>query len=181
MRSLFSGLALVLTLSACAGEVSITHNEVPRAGVPSHADYAASLGPTPVVMLNNPFPPATVVAALQRNNARQHLVFSTDPPASLKGGYRVLLAFDGIPGGGMQVCRDPFGSDTPPAARLSPTSVYGAFCLGPTLLSEAVASAPRLGGPTDPRLGRVMGDLLVALMPLRDPHQNSRGLCVQPC
>lgn len=183
MRFLFSSFVLAATLAACAdGGVMISHHDVPRAGVPSHADYAASLGPTPVVMRNNPFHPATVVAALQRHNPRPNLVFSMDPPASLKGGYRVLLAFDEAPQAGPRMCRDAFESEDalPGAAAAGTTRIYGAFCLGPTLLSEAVATTPPIGAPSDPRLGRAMGDLLVALMPLRDPHQNSRGLQIRP-
>lgn len=173
---------VLIALTACASGVSISRNYIPQRGVPGHADYAATQGMTPVVMLNSPYPAPAVLAALQKNNSRP-LVLTSDPPANLKGGYRVLLAFGQIPTGGLYVCREPFGAgaSAPAPATAATTSVYGAFCLGPALLSEAVATTSRIDSATDPRLSRLMGDLLTALMPYRDPYDNSRGWCVQPC
>jgi hypothetical protein len=151
--------------------VQVSRHYVPQRGVSGHADYAAALGPIPVVMLNSSFAPADVVTALQRNDPRPHR-FTADPPASLAGGYRVVLAFGGIPADS-SACRGPLQSAPPApagAAAADTTSVYGAFCLGPTLLSEAVAATPRVGSGGDPRLARLLGDLLSALMPYRDPY-----------
>lgn len=182
MRLAFAVLGPTLMLAACTSGVSITHNYIPQRGVPGHADYAATQGMTPVIMLNSPYPSPAVLAALQKNNPRP-LVFTSDAPASLKGGYRVLLAFEPMPTGGLYVCREPFetGASATARATASTTNVYGAFCLGPALISEAVASSPRIDAPNDPRLSRLMGDLLSALMPYRDPYDNSRGWCVKPC
>jgi len=180
MRHTLIPIFLSLALAACAGSVSVSRNYIPQAGVPGHADYAATRGPTPVVMLNNPFPPPTIVAALQKNNPRQHLVFTTDPPASLAGGYRVLLAFDGMPAGDLQVCQGPPAAAPNADPARASTSVYAAFCLGPRLLSEAVATAPKFDSERDPGLARLMGDLLVAIMPSRDPHETGSSRCFRP-
>lgn len=174
VRSHLVGPALLLSLSACEG-VTISQQYFPQSGVPSHADYAASLGPTPVLMRNSPAPPASVIAALQQNNPRQKMAFTSEPLASGSSGYRVLLAFDEPAAGGMQICRDSF-TGAAATANAATTRVYGAFCVGTMLLSEATATAPRLSGPTDPLLARIMGDLVLALMPANDHHQNSRGI-----
>lgn len=181
----YTGILVFLStaLAACADGVSVSHNYIPQHGVPRHADYAAALGPTPVVMPNAPFPPPTVVAAMHKNNPRHHLVFTTDPPANLAGGYRVLLTFDFRPAGDLRVCQQPpvvpAAASEPPAR--AATRVYAAFCLGPALLSEAVATAPRLESPRDPRFSRLMGDLLAALMPQREPHEGGMSRCFPPC
>jgi hypothetical protein len=178
-------LCFATVVTGCANEVSVSRNYIPQRGVPGHADYAKALGPVPVVMLNSPFAPPTVVAALQRNDPRRHQ-FTTDPPSSLEGGYRILLGFDRFPPGGLYVCRGPLTEGAPaatpqPAQRPTSTSIYGAFCLGPALLSEAVATAPRVDSPDDPRFARLMGDLLTALMPFRDPYDNPGNRCFPPC
>jgi hypothetical protein len=171
-------------LASCAGGVTVSHQYLAQRGVPGHADFAVTQGATPVVMANNPFPPLTVAAALQKNNPRP-LLFTTEPPASLNGGYRVLLSFGGLPAGsGLHVCRQPLAVGQPVAASATPpttTSVYGAFCLGPALLSEAVAVAPHVDSPSDPHFARLMGDLLAALMPMHDPYETNRSWCIQPC
>lgn len=183
MRAALISILLASALSACESGVTVSQTYLAQRGVPGHADYAATQGATPVVMLNQPFPPLTVAAAMQKNNPRP-LLFTTEPPASLQGGYRVLLAFGGRPAGGLYVCREPLAA-APAAATATPsadTSVYGAFCLGPALLSEAVASTPRIDSPADPRFGRMMGDLLSALMPMHELHEGNRSWCVkQPC
>lgn len=182
MRVYLVSVLAAAGLTACASEVAVTHNYIPQMGVPGHADYAASRGLTPVMIANSPYPVPAVLVALQRNNPRP-LLFTSDPPVSLAGGYRVLLTFDGLPqgGGGLNVCRDPFTAAPSPGVPQNQTSVYGAFCLGTRLLSEAVVMSGPIGSPTDPRFSRLMGDLLSALMPFRDPHGDNRGLCIQNC
>lgn len=175
MRRAFA-LCLAVLLAACTNDVTVTHNYIPQRGVPGHADYAAALGPVPVVMANSPYPPPAVLAALSTHNSRPH-VFTASPPASLEGGYRLILAFNQRAAAGLYVCRGPFRSGAPAAAPApgtpppTTTSVYGAFCLGPSLLSEAIATAPRVERPDDPMFARQLGDLLSALMPYRDPYE----------
>ncbi len=182
MRLLLIPACLAALLAACADGVSVSYKHIPVRGVPGHADYAAAQAPTPVVIRNAEFPSPTVVAALHRNNPRQHLIFSTEPPASIESGYRLLLTFDGRPTGGPQACREPVAAGAPAATAprdpaRSSTSVYGVFCLGPTLLSEAMASGPRLDSAADSRLPRLLGDLLSALMPTNDPFEGSADRC----
>lgn len=171
MRYALIPVCLSVALGACADGVSVSHTYIPQRGVPGHAQYAAAQGPTPVVVRNTPIPPPMIVAALQKNNSRQDMVFTTDPPASMAAGYRVLLSFDDMPAGGLQICREPLAAAAAPTAGAAPpatTSVYGAFCLGPVLLSESVVMSPRLDSPRDPRLARLMGDLLAAIMPAHE-------------
>lgn len=163
---------LAVALAACSSGVQITRDYIPQSGVPSHADYAAARGPTPVVMLNSPASPADILAALRANDPRRHQ-FTTEPPASLEGGYRIVLVFGGLPAG-PHGCRASLQA-VPPAVRSeapSGMSVYGAFCLGQVLLSEAVATALRIQSAADPAFARLMGDLLNAIMPYRDPHES---------
>jgi hypothetical protein len=164
----FPIVIVMALLAACVDGVQVSRQYIPQRGVPGHADYAAALGPVPVVMLNSPFPPAEVLAALRKNDPRRHQ-FTADPPASLDGGYRVVLAFDAMPAGA-SACRGPLSAAVASAGNQSRISVYGAFCIGPLLLSEAVATAPRSQPSTDTGLARLLGDLLSAVMPYRDPH-----------
>ncbi len=186
MRPLLIPACLAAMLAACADGVSVSYKHIPVRGVPGHADYAATQAPTPVVIRNAEFPPPAIVAALHRNNPRQHLIFSTYPPASIERGYRLLLTFDDRPIGGPQACRESAAAGAPAAATprnpaRSSTSVYGVFRLGPTLLSEAMASGPRLDSAADSRLPRLMGDLLSALMPTNDPVDGSTDRCFRGC
>lgn len=169
----FVSLSL-LGLVACATGVQISREYVPQAGVPGHADYAAALGATPVVILNSPVLPRDVLDALRSNDPRRHR-FTAEPSPSADQGYRIVLIFDAPPSG-PHGCRAPAqNAPSASAARIDATgntiSVYGAFCLGSVLLSEAVATAPRLQSASDPTLRRLLGDLLTAIMPFRDPHE----------
>lgn len=181
MRLFLIPACLATMLAACADSVSVSYTYIPVRGVPGHADYAATQAPTPVVIRNTEFPPPTIVAALHKNNPRQNLIFSTDPPAGIDSGYRLLLTFDGRPAGGPQACREPFTASAPETPQRSParstTSIYGIFCVGPTLLSEAMATGPRLDSASDSRLPRLMGDLLSALMPKNETHEGSDSRC----
>lgn len=164
-------LFLIPALAACTSGVQITRDYIPQSGVPSHADYAAARGPTPVVMMNSPAPPAHILAALRANDPRRHR-FTAEPPASLDGGYRIVLAFGGVPAG-PHGCRASLQAISPDIRAGTPSglSVYAAFCLGPVLLSEAVATARHVRSAADPAFARLMGDLLNAIMPYRDPHE----------
>lgn len=164
-------LLLAAALAACASEVRITREYIPQAGVPGHADYAAARGKLPVVILNGPAPAVDVLAALRANDPRRHQ-FTTELPASLDGGYRIVLAFGEVPPG-PHGCR--LSPDAAPnvarAEAPAGMSVYAAFCLGPVLLSEAVATA-RIQSAADLGFMRLMGDLLSAIMSYRDPHES---------
>jgi hypothetical protein len=170
----FVPLPLLALVVACANGVQISREYIPQGGVPGHADFTAALGETPVVILNSPVPASDLLEALRSNDPRRHR-FTAEPPPSADRGYRIVLMFDAMPSG-PHGCRAP-AQNVPSAnaARAdvtrSTTSVYGAFCLGPVLLSEAVATAPRLQSASDPLLRRLLGDLLTAIMPFRDPHE----------
>lgn len=167
-------LVVASMLASCAGGVTVSHQYLAQRGVPGHADFAAALGETPVVILNSPVAAPDLLEALRSNDPRRHR-FTAEPPPSADRGYRIVLMFDAMPSG-PHGCRLP--AQTAPSASAARTgatrdtmSVYGAFCLGPVLLSEAVATAPRLQSASDPLLRRLLGDLLTAIMPFRDPYE----------
>jgi hypothetical protein len=130
----------------------------------------------PVVIARDPLPgdsaDAAAIAAMQHRNPGPPITFaSAAAPASVRAPYRIIIAFGTPPVSG---CATPAASDL----RMGPgrTDVSAAFCLGTRVLSEATASGPRVQGPDDPQLARLMQDLLSALMPASDPSsQNGSG------
>jgi hypothetical protein len=159
-------LALVLLLAGCGNGVAVSRTHYTRLGIPADVELAAAQGPTLVNLYRSPFPDPDVMAAMRAHNPRPHMSYST----AATGGpypYRIVLGFGSRPAGGSADCRV-FNQPAGPAPA-GKTEMYGAFCLGDQLLSEASAVAPEIKSAGDPAFARLTGDLLAALLPMRDP------------
>lgn len=169
---LVAAAALLLGLAGCTGGGVTTHSYVFNHDVRGHVEYAASHGPTQAVIYNSPIESAAVISAMQGRNPGPPLTFvaaAADAP-----GYRVVISFGPSPAGVDEFCRT---SNVPPRPLPSGrTEAAAVFCIGGTILSEASASADRIESSQDPRLARLMQDLLSALMPYNDPlYMNDSG------
>jgi hypothetical protein len=161
-----AALTLVLLLAGCASGVAVSRTHYTQLGIPSQVELAAAQGPTLVNLHHSPFPDQAVLAAMRVHNPRPYMTYST----AEAGGpypYRIVLGFGSRPPGGSADCRV-FSQPAAPAPA-GKTEMYGAFCLGNQLLSEASAVAPAVKSADDPAFARLTGDLLSALLPIRDP------------
>lgn len=159
-------LAFVLLLTGCADGVAVSRTHYTQLGIPSHVELAASQGPTLVTLYRSPFADEQVTAAMRVHNPRPYMSYSTAVPGGTSG-YRIVLGFGGRPTGGSADCS--VFSQPPQAAPAGRTEMFGAFCLGNQLLSEASATAPVVTSADDPAFARLLGDLLEAVLPIRDP------------
>jgi hypothetical protein len=159
--------AAATLLSACDGGVA-TRGYVYNRDIRAHVQYAAYASPTQLVIFNSPFDASAVTAAMQGRNPGPPITFSTGPGTS---GYRVVLVFGAPFPGTANICQaQSVGAAPAPADR---TEISAVFCIGPALISEATASTSRIGSAQDPRLGRLMQDLVSALMPYNDPQSTN--------
>ena len=175
MRMIVLTAPLCIGLAACTGSSIVHHSYYDSAYTPSHVDLAAASGPALAVIRNDPFPGdrdnAGVLAAMQGRNFGQKIFFTQTPRADDKYGYKVVMHFGGEPFYYGQQC---MAGPTPPAtAAPGPIAVTAVFCVGDRLLTDATGSIDGATGPDDPRFQRLIGDMLVALTPPRDP--NRRG------
>ena len=157
---------LVLLLMGCTDGVAVSRTHYTQLGIPSHVELAAARPPVLVALHRSPFADTQVLEAMRVHNPRPYMSFATAAPGGSEG-YRIVLGFGARPPGGSADCSvfsQPAGPS--PAGK---TEMYGAFCLGNTLLSEASAIAPTITTPYDPAFARLTGDLLLALLPIRDP------------
>lgn len=172
MRYLVLSIALLAGLSGCGGATVFT-TYYDSLYSPDEVTLAAANNPALAVIRGNPFAAdrdnAAVLAAMQGVNFGPRLLFSQSPRADDRYGYKVILDFGAPSFGGGPCSLGP----TPPAPR--PTAermdVYAAFCIGDRLLSEAGGSVGGVTGPDDPKLRRLIADLLVALTPPYDPKR----------
>lgn len=171
-------LVALLVLAGCTEGVAVSRTYYTRIGIPSHVELAASQGPTLVNLYRNPFPDAEVIAALRIHNPRPYMAFST-AAGSGPYPYRVVLGFGSRPPGGSADCRVFEQAPGPPPA--GQTEIFGAFCLGDQLLSEASARAPSVTSADDPAFARMTGDLLLALLPIHDPFEYQRRCRLHFC
>ena len=125
----------------------------------------------PVAVYRSPVADDAVIAAMQRRNPGAPITFAhASAPAGSTSAYRIVVAFGAPPAVGCSPA--PAGEARPTPGR---TDVSAAFCTGGRVLSEASASGPPIDAAEDPRLKRLMQDLLSALMPYNDPSQNLSG------
>jgi hypothetical protein len=171
MRYPALSIALLAVLSGCGGATVYT-TYYDSLYSPDEVTLAAANNPALAVIRANPFAAdrdnAAVLAAMQGVNFGPRLRFTQTPRADDRYGYKVILDF-GAPSPGAIACRlGPSPAVPRPTDQLD---VYAAFCVGDRLLSEASGSVGGVSGPDDPRLRRLIADLLVALTPPYDPKR----------
>lgn len=155
--------AASVALVACTGGVSVMRSrDGSNFSQAVWIQTSAANGTNAVVVRNSPFPPQSVVGALQRRYASGQYRFALAPVGGDWNGYTVVIGFGGPPVGSHTQCDDPdlALSPTPPGA----TIVVGDYCYGRRTVSEAVGRAPELTGPGDPRLEDLVGGIIAELL-----------------
>lgn len=163
-----AAVVLPIALAACAGGAS-THTYIFNRDLRGHVQYAAAYPPTPVAIFNSPVDANAVLAAMQGRNPGPPMTFTMDPVAA--SSYRIVVSFGEPPVGPNNVCQ--VTSLMAPPASAGRTDVSAAFCVAGMLISQADAGSERLTSAQDPRLPRLMSDLLEALMPYNNPLYNN--------
>jgi hypothetical protein len=167
-------ILIASALSACGSDgIVVTREQAIVPDVEIHLRYLGTLGTVPTTVLANPFPQdkdsEAVVRVLSDTPVRPHLRYSAAPPVSSPTGYRMVVAFGTWPVGGDSYCRNP--SLAPLPAPVDTTATHIVLCLGTVTLAESAAHTRRIAAPDDPRLARLLNDLLVALM--LSPQRNN--------
>lgn len=168
--------ALAVMLAACAGTPPTVTTDLSPGYRPVFVHYAASRGPLPTAVRNNPFgagagADAAVTAAMERN-APAHVNGVRFTPSGDRSAYRVVLAFNPAgPVGPQALCADPAaaGNAAPPAGRLRATA---ALCSGAEWVSITHANGPAVSGPTDGQFETFLGGVLNELMPPKTPFSD---------
>lgn len=121
----------------------------------------AQNGVNSVMVRNSPFPPQTVVDALQARYQSGQYKFGPGPNPPDWNGYTVVLSFGGPTLGGQTLCQN---LNTPqvgvPSSR---TEVVGEYCYGDRLVTEASGRAPPIAGPQDPNFQELVGGVVAEL------------------
>ncbi len=143
----------------------------------SSTDYRYAFGQLglPVVIAGNPFPVPSedfrqaVIASMPGNQRPPAYRYAPASPSLPPGGAYVALAFNGPMGQQSHaLCRDPGGLEG--GGQGSPVSVNAAYCDGGEALSWVSGSAD-LAGPDDPRLDRLMEQVILRLFPPENPNR----------
>lgn len=172
MRCSIISFALLAFLCGCTGSTVYT-TYYDSLYSPDEVTLAAANNPALAVIRANPFAAdrdnAAVLAAMQGVNFGPRLLFAQTPRAGDRYGYKVILDFGAPSFGGAPCSLGPTPSAPRPTAERM--DIYAAFCIGDRLLSEVGGSVGGVTGPDDPRLRRLIADLLVALTPPYDPKR----------
>ena len=162
-------------LAACAGAGSV-HDFLASPQYSTGHVAAASQGETLVVVRNNPFPAdrdsAGVVAAMRGQHFGPNLNLTTATRANAPQDYKIVLAFGGAPGG--NPCTDTASAPQPA------TRVNAAFCVRDFMLTRVSGHADAFTGPNDPAFRGLMGQVMAALLPNKDPFERSENCHMLP-
>lgn len=172
IRLRLAALGAAMALSACSGPI-VYWNYYASGYEPGHVALAAANNPALAVIRGDPFANdpnnAGVLAAMQGRNFGPKIYFAQTPRPDDRYGYKVVLDF-GVSGYGYgSACEAGPAppNPRPPGERID---VAAAFCVGDVLLTDASGSVSGATSPDDPRFRRLIGDIMVALTPLYNPH-----------
>ncbi|HTY67975.1 MAG TPA: hypothetical protein VMH36_15075 [Alphaproteobacteria bacterium] len=142
--------------------VTVTRSEINPGYTGSfYVQTQAQSGVNSVIVRNSPFPPQTVVDALQSRYQSGQYKFGTGPNPADWNGYTVVLSFGGPTMGGQSLCQN---LNTPQAGVPSGrTEVLGEYCYGDRLVTEASGRASAITDPQDPRFQELVGAVVTEL------------------
>lgn len=185
LRRSIACLPLLAGLSACAGDgVRITHPEIRSQYTRSEVLYAFDRRDAEVVVNGSPFANAPAARAttdvMNRVPLGPRTNFTTTPGETARRPYRVVLAYaPAVAVTGVGLCARP-DMPTRPAGG-EQTTLQGALCHGPNLLSGAYATAGPVEGPDDPRFAELVARLTIALFPSEHPETNCTPTVTRNC
>ena len=178
-------IVLLCAVGGCAaGGVRITHPELRSQYSRSEVFYAFDRRDAEIVVNGSPF--ATVPAArpvadvMNRVPLGPRTNFTATPGETARRPYRIVLAFApavALTGDGL--CRQPNLPTRPPGG--AETTLQGALCHGPNLLSGAYATAGPVAGPDDPLFIELVARLTTALFPPDEQQNNCTPTLTRGC
>jgi len=181
--------ALLSLATACAGGTATHSVSLRHTGTPEIFRYAAGGRDLETVVLGNPTGApqhafeSAVVAAMQGAPFGPQTRFTTEPSASARPGYRVVMLFDGRSElSGAAACRRAESAKTGSAAAGQTTGegagtvkLQAAFCYRERVLSEARVDTGAVAAAQDPALQNAVRQAVLALFPQRDPERHPQG------
>jgi hypothetical protein len=175
-------LASSLVLAGCGGPQ--VYGMYYNSGyAPSHPMLAASDGEALAIIRANPFPDdrdnAKVLAAMQARNPGPKVFFRQTSRVEARYDYKVIMTFASSGVGVTNPCLDT--QPLPAAARAERTDLRADFCIGNSWLSETRGSVQGVERADDPRLNRLIGDMIAQLMTDRDPNDNNDVCRIPGC
>ncbi len=178
-------VALSVLAGCAAGGVRVTHPELRSQYSRSEMLYAFDGRDAEVVVNGSPFPGAASAARATTGVMNQVPVgprtnFTTEAGDTARRPYRIVLAYaPAVTVTGDGLCARP---DLPTRPRAGDgTSLQGALCHGPNLLSGAYATAGAVDGPDDPRFAELVARLTLALFPADNPQNGCTPTIIRSC
>jgi hypothetical protein len=175
-------LASSLVLAGCGGPQ--VYGMYYNSGyTPDHPMLAASDGPALAIIRANPFPDdrdnEKVLAAMQARNPGPKVFFRQTSRVEARYDYRVIMTFASSGVGVTNPCLDT--QPLPAAGRAPRTELRADFCIGNSWLSESRGTVEGVERADDPRLNRLIGDMIAMLMIDRDPNDNNDVCRIPGC
>jgi len=177
MRRSILWLAAGLLLAGCGSGPRLYNHAVHIGYSPTEFGYGAGRRDLKTVIRGDPLGlgeeafAAAVVEALNRHPpSPQPTHFTLEPGESAREAYRAVLLFDAPPGvlpGA--ICREP--PDVPVVETEDEVRVAAAFCRYRGALTRVTGEAYRISGVDDPAFDRLIGQIVLALFPRRDPSE----------
>jgi hypothetical protein len=149
----------------------------------SHPALAAADGEALAIIRANPFPDdrdnAKILAAMQARNPGPKVFFRQTQRVEARYDYKVIVTFASSGAGVSNPCVDT--AALPPAPRSARVDLRADFCVGSSFLSEARGSVEGVERADDPRLNRMIGDVLAQLLTDRDPNMDNDVCRIPGC
>ncbi|HEX9463925.1 MAG TPA: hypothetical protein VGB82_15100 [Alphaproteobacteria bacterium] len=163
-RHLIAGaVATTVLVAGCSDAVMVNRSEI-AAGYTGdfYVQTQAQNGVNAVVLRNSPFPPDSVISAIQSRYQSNQYRFGPGPAPQNWNGYTVVIGFGGPTIGNQNLCQNP---NLPLRLQSAgETSVIGDYCYGNILISEAQGWTGAVSGPQDPRFSKLMGAVVAELL-----------------
>lgn len=170
-----------LLVTGCAGGPfgdMFTYSENYDGYDPSFFAYAGGGRDTRVVIRGNPLPVSqtvfeqAVIDAMQGENYPPATNFTTTPQNTARNFYVVVLFNAPVGQSNQAMCGDP-AALTPEPPDTRPIRVATAFCGSDAVLSRVKGQVSDLAGVQDPRLDRLMAQIVRRLLPPENPDRRN--------
>jgi hypothetical protein len=175
---LIAFLGIAAALAGCAGGPRVYNEDLRHAYNLGEFGYAAGRRDLQTIVRGDPFGigeaafEGAVVEAPQRHPPRpQPTNFTVSPGDSARANYHAVFLFDAPPAtAGIGLCA------TPPHVPVVDTDgvvrVTAGFCRGSGVLTRVTGEVAGASGVDDPQFDALVGQVIDALFPIRNPDQD---------
>lgn len=169
--------AVLVGLTACAGQTKIYNTAVYVGYNPAQFGYAAGRRDLTTVIRGNPFAldqQAFDTALVEQLNRTTNLVqpthFTTTPGESARPDYRAVFMFDAGPAATPLYCRQP--NPVPVVEPKDKVRIVAAFCRNQGVMTTVTGELAGLEGMDDPRFFELLNQMVTLLFPPIDPTRD---------